>query len=124
MTDQIPTPDHEAMPLGTVLPFLDIEDVPGDWFALAGQTLSMSDEPDLVVKMNHQWSTRTGEWADMVREWWADHGGLVAFDHVVLPDIDPDEVFTMAFNTQTRPKDSTPVLAIKGARAVTSDASS
>lgn len=109
--------DHQDAPLGTILPFLDESDVPPTFMVLKGQTVTKYAHPLTVAKFNRQWSGVHGPVAEMVRQWWTQHGGVVEPDYVILPVIEHDEVFTMAFNTQTKPKDAKPVLAVKIVRA-------
>lgn len=121
MTDQIPQPLVEDMPLGSILPFLKAEDVPDNWQILDGTVLTSTMFPALIAKMHERWENIEGEWADDVRSWWEERGGFVLPFMIRLPDIHPDEVMALAFGATYLADDAEPVLAIKAMREVSSD---
>lgn len=116
---QIPKPDSDFMPLGTILPFLTAAEVDPNYLILQGQTVTSKDYPELVAKMWKRWQVNPLElWVMSAQAFWIEHGGAVQQDFVILPTISHQKVAALAFGVSYLPPDARPVLAIKARRDV------
>lgn len=122
MTDEIPKPEADLMPLGTVLPFVDQRSIAPGYKVLNGARITRQENPELVDKMWKRWNDNDNNpWVLKAKLFWHHHGGVVSRDFVTLPVIHPDEVTGISFGATYLPPDARPVLAIKTKRTVIND---
>lgn len=122
MSDQIPRPEVDYLPLGTILPFLSAKEVHADFVILNGQTITIEENEPLVTKMHSRWKDLdlddpANSWAHI---FWLRNGGGVYADRVIMPVFNHRAVVEFAFGATFMSDDARPVLAIRFRRHVIS----